>query len=426
MAAAKLNGDARIIRLLAEAYARGGIDEASVASLALPSERGQVVRLLQDAGARFDVSDSRFWRLLEVAAAVSDDVRVVGTLAVAASEAGHFQNGAIDPFRERDDTKMTALMWAVIDCDDPGLVRCLVDHGVPVSGSDRDGRTALMYAAGTKASAAVIRALLDMGADVDATDSEGRNALMHAASSEFGAAACRVLGKVTANVNVTDSRGNTALHLATQRRDRRVLKAVRALLASGAAVNVQRDDGRTPLMLAFEAEAPQLATIVDLLLSTGVDVDATDDEGRTALMYAARSRYGTAACRVLSSVSSDVNAKDSAGQSALHLAAQRHDSQAVRALLASGGDVNAQRNDGMTPLMLAVQASSPQVEEVLSTLLGAGADTLLTDRTGHTALSMAQSELPWFSSRDSEPGYVSRLRAATERAHESAAKAREA
>lgn len=101
------------------------------------------------------------------------------------------------------------------------------------------------------------------------------------------------------------------------------------------------------------------------MLAEGVDPDSADEDGTTALMAAAF-----------------------AGQTAT-----------VRELLGAGADPNVQDVSGMTALMNCVMANGelelgdthPIFREIVELLLDSGADLLLEDEDGLTALDHAES-----------------------------------
>jgi ankyrin repeat protein len=79
------------------------------------------------------------------------------------------------------------------------------------------------------------------------------------------------------------------------------------------------------------------------------------------------------------------------GWTALHLAAHYERPEVVAALIAAGADVDATADNdiGNTPLMAAVAGNSVAA---LERLLAAGADVERQDKSGLTALALAQGE----------------------------------
>ncbi len=82
---------------------------------------------------------------------------------------------------------------------------------------------------------------------------------------------------------------------------------------------------------------------------------STDDIGRTALHHAAI-RGNFALCKLLIDCGADVNAKDSAGLSALHLTGE---ASVARLLLARGSAIDAKSKAGLSPIEYSQRVGRP-------------------------------------------------------------------
>lgn len=151
------------------------------------------------------------------------------------------------------------------------------------------------------------------------------------------------------------------------------------------------------------------------LLRRGVDADTTDLEGNTLLMIATREGHEPVV-DVLLAQRPKVNARNSAGDSALRFAAIGGKTAIVKKLVTAGArintpdwtpliyacfgghveivryliqmkaDVNAASDNGTTALMVAARQGNPELVRIL---LNAGADPNKTTESGETALDMA-------------------------------------
>ena len=91
------------------------------------------------------------------------------------------------------------------------------------------------------------------------------------------------------------------------------------------------------------------------MIARDTDINLLNPEtGTSALMLAALLGYLNM-CNILIDAGADVNAKDHAGNTALHLAAQGYGEQlpVIQTLLQRGADANATNEDGVTPAALA-------------------------------------------------------------------------
>jgi ankyrin repeat protein len=118
-------------------------------------------------------------------------------------------------------------------------VELLLEAGLDVNASTKDGRTALMMGAGQNSLLAIVPVLLKAGADVRARDSQGRTPLMFAADHGSVENIQALLG-AGADVAATDKDGKTALDLARQPNYVGALSKTKVLEAAIAQKKVQK------------------------------------------------------------------------------------------------------------------------------------------------------------------------------------------
>ena len=142
-----------------------------------------------------------------------------------------------------------------------------------------------------------------------------------------------------------------------------------------------------PLIFEIQHGSEELAIrVIDEDEST--DINAKDGNGMTALQYAVIKGYPKLVDRLLAFENIEVNLQDDNGLTALHHAVLQRDQDAVRALLAHENiDVNLQDANGMTALHYAVKGRFPQAVEWL--LGREDIDVEVKDKDGMTALALA-------------------------------------
>jgi uncharacterized protein len=261
--------------------------------------------------------------------------------------------------------------------------------------------TALMYAARQGARAAV-EALAEAGADLDATDPDGSTALALAVINGHADVVAFLLDK-GANPNVADRTGMTPLYAAVDLHTMQLgfgrpdpppsvvagsVEMVRALLAHGANPNARLSSrilkrvytagdgklgkGATPYMRA--ARAGDVA-LMKILLAAGADPALTQENGNGPLLLAAglgfRGPIGGTERMALEALAfslehgADINAVNTAGDTAVHIAATTNFAESgtsegslaiVKFLVERGARLDTRNKQGRTALESVLRA----------------------------------------------------------------------
>jgi ankyrin repeat protein len=154
---------------------------------------------------------------------------------------------------------------------------------------------------------------------------------------------------------------------------------VRVLLASGASASKSAPDGRCALHVASSID------VVRVLLDARADASVGDSRGRTPLHSAA----SVAVVEALIAAKAPVNAHDHTGVTPLLAACERGDVAVVRVLLAAGADPTISDASGRSALHCAASGTGPHADEVVSSLIAAGAAVDSPDSRGITPLFLA-------------------------------------
>jgi ankyrin repeat protein len=317
---------------------------------------------------------------------------------------------------------MTALHWAAYQ-DDLDLVDRLLRAGANARASNRYGVTPLSLAC-TNANVAMVQRLLEAGADANASLPGGETVLMTAArTGRVGAV--RALIVHGADVHAKESRGGqTALMWAAAEGH---VEVIEALIEAGADFKTPLDSGFTPLLFAVREGR---IGAVKALLKAGADVNEVvrvraaaklPEEGArpvrpgtTPLLLAVSNAHFELAARLLDA-GADPNGA-ALGYTVLHAIVRVRNPgvgdndpapegsgnmtslEFIKQLVAHGANVNARMTRksnltntrfnemGATPFLLAAVTADA---ELMKTLAALGADPLLTNEEGSTALMAA-------------------------------------
>ncbi|HCS22988.1 MAG TPA: ankyrin repeat domain-containing protein [Alphaproteobacteria bacterium] len=277
----------------------------------------------------------------------------------------------------------------------PQLVGALLKAGAGANDTTNNGSTPLLISI-MRAQADVADVLLDdpqviakMNELYAKTDEKRRTAFQLAIERGQGAIARKIIARGT-QLNAEDAEGVSPLQAAIRRGD---AELVGLLTKSGADINHQNAHG-TPLY--FAVTTPELRDdavrekIISLLLARGADPDIAEPAtGRTPLMAAAANidRLGALNALLAHPVNKDLCDND--GMNAVFHALKNP--RALDALLQAGASPDARHmKDASTPLIAAAKDDNPHT---VRRLLDAGANPMLFDARGKSALSYARDNV---------------------------------
>ena len=274
-----------------------------------------------------------------------------------------------------------ALLTAVDrGCHD--IVLLLLKHGARLETPDAEGRTALFLAV-LRAQPAILASLMRHQANPDQVDHRGDTALMLAARE--GASECvRLLvtaessaHPTVANVHFINKSGDNALLLACKYGH---LEVTELLLEHGAAIEQANSEGNTPLLLAVSANARE---IVELLVKKHAKLEHENAQGDTALLLAASNNSGAIVSFLLARGADVEHARH--GWTPLIRAVYERAGKVVTILLKHGVELE-KKTDGDAYTALQMAAIHGETE-IVSALIGSGANLDYVNPAGHTALS---------------------------------------
>ena len=272
-------------------------------------------------------------------------------------------------------TDDSTMLW---DYDRNAILPLLQQTGNGLNARDAEGNTALhrlcmgFYDMNKVES---MNSLIASGADVNATNNLGQTPL-HVAAAKIGGwdgndppvnEPFQLLIYSKANVNAQDNQGLTPLDVVALSDSSFRKEATRALLDAGANANLRDKQGRTPahLFLSGKWAWSEAGECIDMLVAAGADLSAKDDQRKTPLHYLAALGgqnpmffiRGIGDTFRLAKV--DFNARDNAGDTALHIAARTGTRDVYDWLVKQGCEPDATNNVGETPRQLAMRSTEP-------------------------------------------------------------------
>jgi ankyrin repeat protein len=152
------------------------------------------------------------------------------------------------------------------------------------------------------------------------------------------------------------------------------------LIQRGMDPNTPTEKGEPALVFAVRSNAPK--TVAFLLKQPGIQLDAPNTADETALMLAANANDLSSA-NLLIEAGASVNRPN---WTPLHYAASKDHVAMMRLLIDNDAYIDAESPNGTTPLMMAAYYASPKAVKLM---LEEGADPLLKNQDGMTALDMA-------------------------------------
>ena len=155
------------------------------------------------------------------------------------------------------------------------------------------------------------------------------------------------------------------------------------LIYRGMDPNTPTEKGEPALVFAVRSGAHK--SVAFLLKQPGIQVDATNTADETALMLAANANDLVSA-NLLIEAGASVNRPN---WTPLHYAASKGHTAMMRLLIDNDAYIDAESPNGTTPLMMAAYYASPMA---VKHMLEEGADPNLQNQDGQTALDMALSK----------------------------------
>jgi ankyrin repeat protein len=262
-----------------------------------------------------------------------------------------------------------------------GMTQYLLDKNVDINVKSASGTTPLHEAA-RSGSLVVMELLLQQGADVRARDAKGNTPMHIAMPIDNQQKALALLLRRGADPNARDEYGESPLHILISLNS--PPEAIATLLAGGADVSVRNLEGKTALYLAVQGNR---IDSIGALLYYNSDIFAADNNGTTPFSLALREN-GPALPALITEATALQS--DSQGNTILHLVVAAHAETAIPAfILDKKALVNARNKAGDTALHIAVRDDLQDIGELL---IERGADVFANNANGESPLYLSFPE----------------------------------
>lgn len=213
--------------------------------------------------------------------------------------------------------------------------------GLSPNVANTDGITPLHVVASRGKDKAILSFLLENGLDVNTTDKEGNSAFLQAANRN-DLATVEILFNRLKDINHSNNAGATALALAVKNN---TVDVVEFLIEKGANLKVEDKKGNNIVYYLVEGYSTRneakFIEKLNLLTENDVDFSTLQKNGNT-LFHLATEKQSLKLLELASTYKLDVNAKNEEGNTALHIAAMKaKDDKILKFLIAQGADIKA-------------------------------------------------------------------------------------
>jgi ankyrin repeat protein len=243
------------------------------------------------------------------------------------------------------------------------IVAFLLEKGIDINQTDKDGRTALIWASG-KGHEEIVKMLLEKkNIEINQKDNnDGNTALMWATGEGHKEIVKILLENENIEINQKDKEGNTALIWASFKGYMEIVKML--IQHKNTEINKKHENGWTILMLASIKGQGEIVKM--LLDKENIEINQKNKEGLTALMYASIKGREEIVKMLLEKESIEINQKDDFRKTALMYASERGHEEIVKMLLEKENlEINQKDKEGKTALMWASERGHVEIVKML-------------------------------------------------------------
>lgn len=224
---------------------------------------------------------------------------------------------------------------------------------------DKSGMTPIYYAASLKRWENVIP-IAETGGDINFADTAGKTLLMAVIEGGNLETAGYIIKK-GGSVKAADSTGRIPLHFAVMNKGKKWDEVILLLIQQGSNVNAVDNSGSSAAGKAIESAN---FSAFKILMGNGLNINYIEKGTTPLLLYAYRNSQKLIAGELMKA-GADISAKDSDGNSLLHVLAEKNDSQLYKSMLSYNLNLNLKNIKGQTPLFTAIEKGNFSFAQIL-------------------------------------------------------------
>ncbi|MCM1541004.1 MAG: ankyrin repeat domain-containing protein [Blautia sp.] len=235
---------------------------------------------------------------------------------------------------------------------------------------DRDGSSAIHTAVKNNHFES-LEAMIKKGIDVNITEDQpavGGTTPLHTACAYGFPKIVQMLMDAGADDTMKNVEEETPAHVAVSEKIRfkKITVEERAeMIKALKNIDIPGKGGQTPLMLAQDYHLFISNVLTPLLIEKGADVNRKDNNGNTAILLYAQWQCHMSVVKPMVKAGLDLNARNKAGNTILHLALKNKSCEEARYLIKKGADYNIANEQQVTPMQIAVEEGLEDVLELM-------------------------------------------------------------
>jgi len=254
------------------------------------------------------------------------------------------------------DSQGNSILHTAVRWNSKESVEMLISYKMDINTHSLNGNTPL-HDAVTHRMADIESILIRNGANLEARNIDGNTPFMEAVRSGIIPSVER-LANGKADISTRNIRGDTPLHIAVSTEQTEI---VNTLLKMGASIHARNTRNRTPFQISISISSAMVSTLL-----TADRINTSDDNGNSALHIALQERAGENILKTILSKGARLNAVDSNGKTPLRLAVDLSSWESAKLIADAGADPFLTAVDNKNPAEISFTKGSGCIRALFS------------------------------------------------------------